>query len=210
MIHRLQPFKILLLAGLLLIQIPLSAQTALQAQEKSINSKSFNPRLLSEAIFQETNRVRQELGFSTLKFDPILDTAAMYQAFRMHKELKMRHEWRNDRKYGKLKSRILSFDGDFRSMGENIARNYILNVEAGEYYYLNNRGMAVDGRDQLIENKTYQELAKEVVNDWLNSPGHRANLLGDFDYLGVGVSKLAPVKKGPNFDVYLCQNFGTK
>jgi uncharacterized protein YkwD len=34
-----------------------------------------------------------------------------------------------------------------------------------------------------------QELAQEIVNDWLNSPGHRENLLDpDFTHLGVGVS----------------------
>jgi uncharacterized protein YkwD len=34
-----------------------------------------------------------------------------------------------------------------------------------------------------------QNLAKEIVNDWLNSPGHRENVLSpDFTHLGVGVS----------------------
>lgn len=34
-----------------------------------------------------------------------------------------------------------------------------------------------------------EELAQEIVNDWLNSPGHRENLLDpDFTHLGVGVS----------------------
>jgi len=34
-----------------------------------------------------------------------------------------------------------------------------------------------------------QKLAKEIVDDWLSSPGHRANLLDpDFTHLGVGVS----------------------
>jgi uncharacterized protein YkwD len=34
-----------------------------------------------------------------------------------------------------------------------------------------------------------QNLAKEIVNDWLNSPGHRGNVLSpDYTHLGVGVS----------------------
>ena len=34
-----------------------------------------------------------------------------------------------------------------------------------------------------------QELAREIVNDWLNSPDHRENLLApDYTHLGVGVS----------------------
>jgi len=34
-----------------------------------------------------------------------------------------------------------------------------------------------------------QQLAKEIVADWMNSPGHRDNLLSpEFTHLGVGVS----------------------
>jgi uncharacterized protein YkwD len=34
-----------------------------------------------------------------------------------------------------------------------------------------------------------QQVAQEIVNDWMNSPGHRANLLSpDYTHLGVGVS----------------------
>ena len=34
-----------------------------------------------------------------------------------------------------------------------------------------------------------QKLAKEIVDDWMSSPDHRANVLDpDFTHLGVGVS----------------------
>lgn len=33
-----------------------------------------------------------------------------------------------------------------------------------------------------------QDSAKKIVNDWLNSPGHRANMLGSFTYAGVGIA----------------------
>jgi uncharacterized protein YkwD len=34
-----------------------------------------------------------------------------------------------------------------------------------------------------------QEIAKDIINDWLNSPGHRENMLDpSFTHLGVGVS----------------------
>jgi uncharacterized protein YkwD len=32
-----------------------------------------------------------------------------------------------------------------------------------------------------------QKSAAEVVKDWMNSPGHKANILGDYKYIGVGV-----------------------
>lgn len=33
-----------------------------------------------------------------------------------------------------------------------------------------------------------QDSAKKIVNDWMNSPGHRANILGSFTYAGVGIA----------------------
>lgn len=33
-----------------------------------------------------------------------------------------------------------------------------------------------------------QESAKKIVNDWMNSSGHRANILGSFTYAGVGIA----------------------
>ncbi|MGB0979322.1 MAG: CAP domain-containing protein [Croceimicrobium sp.] len=175
-----------------------------------INPRNFQPRLLAYAIFEETNHARDSLGFSKLNNDPVLDTAANYQAYRMHQELAMQHSWRRDARFGNLGKRIKAFGGGFRGMGENIARTFILNVGDGEYYFIDERGMPMDKFGNRILNKTYRQLGKEAVRDWLNSPGHRANLLGAFDFLGVGVSPLVPLKKGPNFDVYLCQNFGTK
>ena len=38
------------------------------------------------------------------------------------------------------------------------------------------------------ENIAYgQRSAEEVVTAWMNSEGHRANILGDYDYIGIGV-----------------------
>ena len=38
------------------------------------------------------------------------------------------------------------------------------------------------------ENIAYgQKTATEVMNAWMNSEGHRANILGDYNYIGIGV-----------------------
>ena len=34
-----------------------------------------------------------------------------------------------------------------------------------------------------------QNSAKEVVNDWLNSPGHRKIIEGNFNYTGIGIAE---------------------
>jgi len=196
-----------------LLALGLNAQILDSAQSKmdqEIDPANFDRKLLEEAIFEATNAARLRLGYSSLEHDPVLDTSATYQAYRMLREGKLEHLWPRDRNFGKLKSRIGFFGGGFVNMGENIARNFILAVANGEQYYLNDEGQAITRKKKRIPNKSYRELAEESVEDWLNSPGHRANLLGPFDYLGVGVSPLIAIEKGPNFDVYLCQNFGTK
>lgn len=45
---------------------------------------------------------------------------------------------------------------------------------------------------------------KTVVQAWIDSPGHRANLLGDFTHLGVGY---VPDGKAP-YRIFTTQNFG--
>ncbi|NPV92868.1 MAG: hypothetical protein HPY50_19040 [Firmicutes bacterium] len=45
--------------------------------------------------------------------------------------------------------------------------------------------------------------AEEAHEGWMNSPGHRANILGDCEYLGVGVVY------GGEYGVYYTQNFYT-
>lgn len=46
--------------------------------------------------------------------------------------------------------------------------------------------------------------AKSVVNAWMNSPGHRANILGNYRDTGVGVAFTT------NGTPYFCQVFGTR
>ncbi len=33
-----------------------------------------------------------------------------------------------------------------------------------------------------------QDSARKIVNDWMNSPGHRTNILGSYKYAGVGIA----------------------
>ena len=41
----------------------------------------------------------------------------------------------------------------------------------------------------FAENVAYgSSTAKEVLNGWENSPGHRKNILGNYKYLGVGIA----------------------
>lgn len=54
------------------------------------------------------------------------------------------------------------------------------------------------------ENVAYgQRRVVEVVSAWMKSPGHRANILGDFEEMGAGLARDGEGR------VYWCVNFGT-
>jgi uncharacterized protein YkwD len=49
---------------------------------------------------------------------------------------------------------------------------------------------------------------RQVVRGWMNSPGHRENILSDYLHLGVGILKGGSGKYGPGDWFYWVQNFG--
>jgi uncharacterized protein YkwD len=49
---------------------------------------------------------------------------------------------------------------------------------------------------------------REVVRGWMNSPGHRENILSDYLHLGVGILKGGSGKYAPGDWFYWVQNFG--
>ncbi|WP_447644400.1 CAP domain-containing protein [Nocardioides zeae] len=58
------------------------------------------------------------------------------------------------------------------------------------------------GWTRAAENVAYGYGVSAVVAAWMDSPGHRANILGDFTHIGVGVAR------GSDGRLYYVQNFG--
>ncbi len=110
---------------------------------------------------------------------------------------------------GSMEGSILSYVNEHRrSIGLSSLE---MNAEANRQAYRHSKDMAerktgfghegFDQRMQAIkqkagwitasaENVAYGQLsAKEVVNGWLNSPGHKKNMEGNYRYTGIGVYK---------------------
>ena len=96
--------------------------------------------------------------------------------------------------YRSLKDRINSINNEinqvFSSIGENISDHPILKTDGNKFVVkslLNTqRYYSIDGLKE-IHPFTYKEFAIEVVNGWMNSYGHRQNILNpNFNYLGCG------------------------
>ena len=79
---------------------------------------------------------------------------------------------------------------------QGIAENLFQGNRASTYY--TNASGAVTSYDW----QSLEDLAQSTVNGWMNSPGHRKNILTDHFYIeGIGVS-FAPDNK-----VYVTENF---
>lgn len=129
---------------------------------QSIESTDYSNDLLEAAVFYETNRQRVIHGLSPLEYEYNLRVSAHNHSVTM-----VEHEFFSHESplpgMTSPRDRIEATGLNPQTTGENIALRSI------EY--------------------TYSETAKELLKQWMNSSGHRANILDkDFTQLGCGVA----------------------
>jgi uncharacterized protein YkwD len=171
--------------------------------------------LLDASIFWVTNVERKKYNLQLFKFHDKLAQTAMLHSNQMKLHDFFSHENSFDTRYKTLTDRINvvndhSFKG-FMCWGENIADIPV--IKANENFSIENRNgvlhyFATNGSEILPY--SYHEFAKVVVNVWMNSPGHRKNILNpEFKYLGCGNAYYE--KKDSGFSMLYfksTQNFG--
>ncbi len=118
---------------------------------------------VEDLIFEMTNQARRAKGLAPLvKDDELGNLARAYS-----NDMLQRHFFDHT-------------DPDGLSIDERLTKQYHHRVTA--------MGENIWSGEGFDPNKS-QKLAQEIVHDWMNSPGHRENLLDpDFTHLGVGVS----------------------
>jgi len=117
---------------------------------------------LEEEVFRFTNDARQREGLSPLSWDDALAELA-----RAHSEDMFDNNYFNHKDLSGCNSicRMTKSGYPWKKMGENIHR--------------------MIGYDMSTA-----DTAQKIVNDWLNSPSHRANLLNpSFTKVGIGVAQ---------------------
>jgi len=145
--------------------------------------------LLSAAVFYETNRMRKKHRMSEFAHSPALERAALGHSMDMAKRKFFSH---NSPVRGKeTMQKRLALEGiDTGYRGENIATSFGIEYEAGKSVFgpdQNGGYFSYSHKGDRIENHTYAGLARAVVEQWMNSPGHRANILNPkFTFHGAG------------------------
>ncbi len=132
--------------------------------------------LLNAAIFYATNRQRAQAGLPIFKHSPAMERAAWMHAIDMAEQGFFDHSNTRDRRKRNPGNRADLFDG--HASAENIAQSFGIQYKAGTRV----------SSTANIPPHTYNSFAQAMLIQWMNSPGHRANIMrrGRYEYLGCG------------------------
>lgn len=150
----------------------------------------FRPDVAARAIFEESNRQRAAAGLPKLAPLAGAQTAAWWQTQHMAQAGAISHVNPSDPSRRTLEDRIRSAGITFRFIAENVAVNFAINYEARRPVYPR-RGpegemlFSYTGDGPPLPPHTYATFARAIVSQWMNSAGHRQNLLSrEAKYLG--------------------------
>lgn len=124
-----------------------------------MTAETFDPVLLSRAIFEESNRVRVEYGLQALAHLDALDAAAAEQATYI------------------VLSKTVGHQNPFPS--EHDIGDRVVHAGLAASHATENAIMMPARRpeDEAVRDYTYGEYAAFLLEGWMNSPTHRANIL---------------------------------
>ena len=127
--------------------------------DRVMSPGDFDHALLATAIFEESNRVRAAHGVPPLAREPALDSAADEQAVYLALALRAEHD--------------NPFPGEHNAT-ERVARAGLQGKVVAENAVMMPAQRPVGAPDR---DYTYSAYAAFLLEGWMNSPGHRANLL---------------------------------
>ena len=183
--------------------------TNFDAFNNVINIKKIDYPLLHAAVFYCTNAERAKRRLKFLKWSLNLEIAAYNHSKDMVKRNYFKHLSKSEvQNRGKLAGITNP------NLAENIATIFPLNYNPSKAYYTHKKNSSINGdfrfsydnnESNLIPFHSYLTFAKSLVKQWMNSTGHRENILSKNALeLGVGVY----LKVEDNFPkFYATQNF---
>ena len=191
-------------------------------QNAKINSPPFRDKLNGE-VFRWTNVERRKNGLEPFQPHPKLHLMATIHSEQMLCHGFFSHENPYEPEFRTLSDRLQHVTDNgfigFHAYAENIAMcptlNAMVPIKAGEVQFEVILKGGVPHYYDMSGNEmfryTVEEYARAVVTGWMNSPGHRRNILDPaYEYLGCGCAGYQQ-KLGNGALVnyyYLTQNFG--
>lgn len=164
------------------------------AQDANImfNKDDANLELLQGLILQKVNEYRSTKKLNNLANDQSLWEAANLHAVYLQKKAELSH-FQNKRKTKTPFDRVKMVDASFNSVGENVA-------------YVSTSTVLRQGKEEKREYKTYDQLASELVDNWIKSKPHLENIKDKvYTFSGVAIVYDPETER-----VYAVQVFGGK
>ncbi len=187
-----QSVPIALLAGLLAGCAHVDPPATGAAQfDRVMTAEDFDHSLLATAIFEESNRVRAANGVPALAHEPALDAAADEQAAYLALALRADHD--------------NPFPG-VHNATERVARAGLRGMAVAENAVMMRSQRPAGAPDREY---TYSAYAAFLLQGWMNSPGHRANLLNPYFRLSGCAARLGHGILPRDQRVYATQVFFT-
>ena len=147
-----------------------------------IDAKNPNNALLDAALFHLTNEQRVIHKLPKFNYSFSLHKAAIGHSEAMINQDFYNHENPYSPANKKMTDRIFLYTWEFKEMAENIAQYDILGGNDEKYCF----EIPKINQDYIFLNcetkkrlslRTYGELARSVIDGWMNSPHHRENIL---------------------------------
>lgn len=183
-----------------------------EAFNKVINKDSLDRSLLELAVFFATNEQRVKHKLPEVSYNDLLAKAARNHSEDMARLDFFNHENKFNKKRKEPTNRCAEVGIANPIIAENIAEGFIIEYEANVKVLVPEKGVFVDQKtDKILPNRTYLQLADNLVDRWMNSPGHRTNILStDAKELGCGIAlfymtdfnEMPAVKATQNFQLF--------
>ncbi len=141
---------------------------AARRRHLAFDLERFNPGFLEALILARTNEQRADHGLPACKYHRVLNKCARQHSEEMAALNYFSHE-----------SPVAEFSTVYQRM-------YSVFGFQGQGYG-ENIGMQSKSGESILENLSYEKLALEIMEMWMNSSGHRSTILDpDYTFLGVG------------------------
>lgn len=156
---------------------------------QTIDLRQIDYVRMHAACLLATNEARQRHGQQRLPFEPRLEEASRNYAVTMAREHFLAHEHPSDPTLKDPEARAKNVGIPNPFIAENIALIQSYPVPDATPVFVREGGFSLTPEGPIIVPHTYRSAAEYAVEGWLNSPGHRRNLLsGDARQLGCGAA----------------------
>ena len=154
-----------------------------RSEGATVGGGRLDCELLSKLILEETNRYRASRGRGALvAFRPLMKAAQDHSQAMADNDF-FTHTNPQDRSQRTLSDRIRRVNLRPQAYAENIALTYSQDFREMLAWDKKNR----ESRSPAFPKHTYRTLAQSVTQQWINSRGHRENMLGkSYTFIGFG------------------------